>query len=153
MQLELNLATEQKTLELGARLASHCSSPCTIFLEGDLGAGKTTLVRGFLQGLGFTGIVKSPTYTLVEPYEKQGKHIFHFDLYRLHDPEELTYIGIADYFATPCISLIEWPERARQQLPSPDLSCYIRAAFSGRQILLTAHSKKGTHILQQLGKE
>jgi tRNA threonylcarbamoyladenosine biosynthesis protein TsaE len=153
MQLELILSSEQQTLQLGTRLAQLCTPPCLVFLQGDLGAGKTTLVRGFLRGLGFAGQVKSPTYTLVEPYEIQHKQLFHFDLYRLQDPAELLHIGIADYFATPCIALIEWPERALEQLPIPDLTCYIRAAVASRHLLLIATSEKGEHILQRLDQD
>lgn len=153
MQLEIELSSERETLQLGARLAKCCLPPCILFLQGELGAGKTTLVRGFLQELGFTGTVKSPTYTLVEPYEIQNKLLFHFDLYRLHSPEELLYIGIDDYFAAPCIALIEWPERALEELPNPDLTCYIRSSFSQRQVLLTANTRKGDAILHQLETE
>jgi tRNA threonylcarbamoyladenosine biosynthesis protein TsaE len=150
MQLKLTLPAEQDTLQLGSQLAAICSPPCLIFLQGDLGAGKTTLVRGLLGGLGFTQPVKSPTYTLVESYEIQDVPLFHFDLYRLQNPVELEHIGIADYFAIPSIILIEWSERALEQLPTPDLTCYIRATIVGRHILLTAHSEKGSQILQQL---
>lgn len=153
MSLELILASEQHTLELGSQLATICTSPCIIFLQGDLGAGKTTLVRGFLRGLGFTSLVKSPTYTLVEPYEIQDNTLFHFDLYRLQDPEELSHIGINDYFANPCIALVEWPERALKQLPTPDLTCYIRSTLHGRHVVLTAQSAKGNRMLQQLAMD
>jgi tRNA threonylcarbamoyladenosine biosynthesis protein TsaE len=149
MILETFLPTEQDTLAFGARLVALCPKQCTLFLQGELGAGKTTLVRGCLQALGYQGIVKSPTYTLVETYDIQDRRILHFDLYRLKDPEELAYIGIADYFAAPSICLIEWPERAKNQLPPADLTCYIRALHSGRGITLTAESEGGRQILLQ----
>lgn len=144
------LLSEADTLTFGATLAKACPQNCVIFLEGDLGAGKTTLVRGFLQGLGYTGKVKSPTYTLVEPYEIAQHTIFHFDLYRLNDPEELEQIGIRDYFAQPAICLIEWPKRGEGILPGPDLTCYIHAIHEGREILITSHTACGHSIKQHL---
>jgi tRNA threonylcarbamoyladenosine biosynthesis protein TsaE len=149
--LNINLNDEAATLAFGAQLAAACcSSPCMLFLQGELGAGKTTLTRGFLRAAGFSGKVKSPTYTLVEPYDINGLQIVHCDLYRLRDPEELIYLGFADYLATPGITLIEWPEKALAQLPPPDLTCYIRALDSGRQLSLTAHGPKGEQIMQEL---
>lgn len=135
---------------LGAQLARHCLSGTVIFLYGELGAGKTTLVRGFLRGLGHSGIVKSPTYTLVEPYEAVSPPVYHFDLYRLHDPDELEAMGIRDYFDKKAILVIEWPERAGQILPAPDLCCYIALLVDGREVELKALTERGHSILQQL---
>lgn len=148
--LQLHLNNETATLAFGAHLAAVCTPPCLIFLHGELGSGKTTLVRGFLQGLGYSGKVKSPTYTLVEPYTFANKLIFHFDLYRLNDPEELLHLGIADYFASASINLIEWPERAKNQLPKADLTCYIHVTDLGRDLTVTAESECGRQLLQQL---
>jgi tRNA threonylcarbamoyladenosine biosynthesis protein TsaE len=150
MMKNIILADENETQAFGARLAALCLERCVIFLQGDLGAGKTTLVRGFLRGLGHTGAVKSPTYTLVEPYEVAGRQIFHFDLYRLKDPQELVYMGIRDYFAEAAVCLIEWPERAAQQLPEADLTCYIRSLASGRRLTITASTAQGQRMLTQL---
>lgn len=144
------LKNEQDTLAFGQQLAALCLAPSTLFLQGDLGAGKTTLVRGFLRGLGFMGTVKSPTYTLVESYEIKGQIILHFDLYRLNHPEELYDIGFADYFATPSIRLIEWPERAKNQLPTADLTCYIHVLDCGRELTIMAGSERGRQILALL---
>lgn len=135
--LTLTLNDEAATLALGAQLAAACPANCIIFLQGELGAGKTTLVRGFLQELGFAGNVKSPTYTLVEPYEIHGKTVFHFDLYRLTDPSQLEDIGIRDYFAHPAIHLIEWPERGLTHLPSPDIICQLQQLGTKRTAQLT----------------
>ncbi|MGB0156947.1 MAG: tRNA (adenosine(37)-N6)-threonylcarbamoyltransferase complex ATPase subunit type 1 TsaE [Luminiphilus sp.] len=119
---EVNLADEAETVSLGQQLAQRLSAPQVIYLQGELGAGKTTFSRGFLQGRGHVGSVKSPTYTLVEPYEHlTAGPVFHLDLYRLGDPGELEYLGLEDYLSAEGILLIEWPERAAQQLPQPDL--------------------------------
>ena len=119
---EVNLADEAATVSLGQQLAQRLSAPQVIYLQGELGAGKTTFSRGFLQGRGHVGSVKSPTYTLVEPYEHLAAGpVFHLDLYRLGDPGELEYLGLEDYLSAEGILLIEWPERAAQQLPQPDL--------------------------------
>ena len=122
----------------------------TLYLNGDLGAGKTTLSRGMIQGLGYLGNVKSPTYTLVEEYAIGEKIIYHFDLYRLADPEELEFMGIRDYFADNTICLIEWAEKGADLLSPPDLLVNIGYAENARNIELVAQSTMGQQIIQQL---
>jgi tRNA threonylcarbamoyladenosine biosynthesis protein TsaE len=115
------LNNEEETEQFGAELWASLPEKCLIFLKGQLGAGKTTLVRGFLRAAGFSGAVKSPTYTLAEEYLINQRKIVHFDLYRLTDPEELEWIGIRDYFDQNCLCFIEWPDRGNGFLPEPDV--------------------------------
>lgn len=130
------IADEAAMLALGAQLVRQFPRGGLITLHGDLGAGKTTLVRGMLRELGYHGTVKSPTYTLVEPYQVQGRDIFHFDLYRLADPEELEYMGIRDYLRPDALCLIEWPEKAGDLLPAANLRVEILHDGNARKVLL-----------------
>ncbi|MDP5293755.1 tRNA (adenosine(37)-N6)-threonylcarbamoyltransferase complex ATPase subunit type 1 TsaE [Oceanimonas sp. CHS3-5] len=146
--LTLTLADEAATLALGGALARSGNDACVIFLHGELGAGKTTFSRGVIQGLGHQGKVKSPTYTLVEPYQFGDRAIYHFDLYRLADPEELEYMGIRDYFTDHSLCLVEWPERGAGMLPSPDLDITLSYDGEARRALLEAHTDTGRKLLQ-----
>jgi len=152
--LQVFLKNEAEQLKLAARIAALAPPGTVIFLHGDLGTGKTTLVRGFLQSLGFSGNVKSPTYTLVEPYLIDNQQIYHFDLYRLGTPDELEYAGGRDYFDGQSISLIEWPEKAEGYLPDADiliqLSYENQAEEQGRGCKINAGSDRGRRILQAL---
>ena len=124
-----------------------------IFLSGGLGAGKTTLCRGLLRGLGYDGAVKSPTFTLVEPYELERGSVYHFDLYRLAHPDELDYLGAEDYFAAEALCLIEWPERGAGFLPTPDLELTLTVTSeASRQLQLRAQTLKGERAMARLAQ-
>ena len=125
---------EAAMMAFGGKLADDLQDGGIVLLKGDLGAGKTTLVRGLLRHLGHQGIVKSPTYTLVEPYELKDRKVYHFDLYRLGDPEELEYMGGRDYWESGALCLIEWPEQAKGYLPEADLTLEISYQDTGRSI-------------------
>lgn len=136
--------------DLGRRLAAACPDGGRIYLQGELGAGKTTWVRGFLRGLDYDGKVKSPTYTLVESYRLQGRTIHHLDLYRINDPEELEAIGLRDYMDGSGTCLVEWPERGAGLLTEPDVVIRITISGKGREVSLAGHSLIGEKILEHL---
>lgn len=138
------------TEALGAALARACPDGARIHLRGELGAGKTTLVRGLLRALGHGGPVKSPTYTLVESYDLGGRVVHHLDLYRLADAEELEYLGLRDLQSSGAILLVEWPERGEPDLPMPDLQVDIDYIGDGRHVRLSAFSPRGERLLERL---
>lgn len=146
----VHLPDEAAQLQFAGKLAKVCFPGMLVFLFGDLGAGKTTFVRGFLRALGFDGIVKSPTYTLVEPYQLKDMMVYHFDLYRLADPEELEYAGGRDYFDGSSISLIEWPQQAEGYLPEPDIIINLSYAETGRNLHISAGTETGKNVVLQL---
>ena len=144
------LSDAEQTVAFGRRLSSACTTATCIYLHGDLGAGKTTLTRGFIQSLGHQGNVKSPTYTLVEPYELDDWNVYHFDLYRLGDPEELEFMGIRDYFSDNSHCLVEWPERGEGVLPQADIDLTLCYDGEQRIISLQANTESGKQVLQKL---
>lgn len=144
------LQNENKTVELGGFLANASMPGLCIYLTGDLGAGKTTLTRGFVQNFGYKGTVKSPTYTLVENYKLDLLTVYHFDLYRLLDPEELEFMGIRDYFDGKAISLVEWPDKGEGYIANPDLEVHISYDHESRIATITAFTEKGQNVLEKL---
>ncbi|MFZ5621641.1 MAG: tRNA (adenosine(37)-N6)-threonylcarbamoyltransferase complex ATPase subunit type 1 TsaE [Pseudomonadota bacterium] len=151
--LTLDIGDAEAMERLGAALGAHLHGGEVIYLTGDLGVGKTTLVRGLLRGRGHAGPVRSPTYTLVEPYELPPLTLYHLDLYRLADAEELEWIGIRDLLDAGSVALVEWPERGRGVLPAADLSVTIRYKDPGRWVTLTGHSPVGDWLVGQLDKQ
>ncbi|MFA7269066.1 MAG: tRNA (adenosine(37)-N6)-threonylcarbamoyltransferase complex ATPase subunit type 1 TsaE [Sterolibacterium sp.] len=143
----LFLPDEAATQALGGVLAPLLVPGMVIYLEGDLGAGKTTLVRGMLRALGFENKVKSPTYTLVELYSVSRLNLYHFDFYRFNQPEEYLDAGLDEYFQGAGVCLVEWPDKAGAYLPSADLCLHLSFAENGRQATLSAGSEKGRQCL------
>ena len=148
IERSVELISAADTQRLAACLAASVTSG-VVYLVGNLGAGKTTLARFWLESLGVTSRIKSPTYTLGEPYTlADSQHFCHFDLYRLSDPEELEFLGFRDYLAGEAILFIEWPSRGAGWLPKPDVTVTLTARGEGREITLTAGTKKGVGILE-----
>ena len=139
----LEIRSPEAQEALGAALALVRVRPFVVYLEGDLGAGKTTLVRGFLRALGHAGAVRSPTFTLLEPYELASGPVFHLDLYRLADPDELAYLGLRDLVGGKSVVLVEWPERGEGELPAPDLQIVIEHLAEGRRVRLVPVTAAG----------
>jgi tRNA threonylcarbamoyladenosine biosynthesis protein TsaE len=152
--LKIDLPDEAATLALGALIARGLQPGLTVYLSGDLGAGKTTFVRGLLRELGFEGRVKSPTYALVELYVISKLNLYHFDFYRFRDPEEWHEAGFRDLFSPTNICLVEWPEKARDLLPIPDLNLTLETVqigkSEGRRATLITNSALGRNVLLSL---
>lgn len=143
-------ADDAALVALGARLGAACEPGLVIFLFGGLGMGKTTFSRGLIRALGHGGAVKSPTYTLVEPYLLGDWQVFHFDLYRLGDPEELEFMGIRDYFGDFSVCVVEWPERGQGALPPPDIAITIEVDGRGRGVRWEARTERGRRVLARM---
>jgi tRNA threonylcarbamoyladenosine biosynthesis protein TsaE len=150
MSLSLSLPDEQATLRLGERLAAGIGPGRVLHLRGDLGSGKTTLARGLLRALGYTGRIKSPTYTLVELYSFSSLNLYHFDLYRFKDRTEWLNSGFREYFSADSACIVEWPERAGDLLSRPDLEVRLQFDGLGRRALLEAQSAAGSSWLSQV---
>ncbi|MBS3666960.1 MULTISPECIES: tRNA (adenosine(37)-N6)-threonylcarbamoyltransferase complex ATPase subunit type 1 TsaE [Halomonadaceae] len=148
--MQVQLDSEEAQVAFGEALGQVLQGRGLVYLEGELGAGKTTLTRGILRAYGHLGAVKSPTYTLVEPYELGSQRIYHLDLYRLSDPEELEFIGGRDVLADDALSIIEWPSRGEGWLPAPDLRLTLEVMGQGRLVSLAPGSDQGERILAAL---
>ena len=144
------LKDEQQSVAFGEALSKVLARGGIVYLRGTLGAGKTTTTRGILRGFGHQGAVKSPTYTLVEPYEFADRKVFHFDLYRLGDPEELEYMGIRDYFTESNVCIVEWPSKGEGFLPAADLEVIFEVCDQGRLATVKAISQRGQTLLGDL---
>jgi len=149
-RLTRHLPDETATLALGADMAQALTPGLVFYLEGNLGAGKTTLTRGVLRGLGYAGKVKSPTYTLVELYAISRLKLYHFDLYRFKDPREWEEAGFREYFNPDSVCLVEWPEKAGVWLPKPDVVVALAIVDEARTAVLTAATEAGKRWLSQL---
>jgi tRNA threonylcarbamoyladenosine biosynthesis protein TsaE len=148
---QIFLADEAAQVGLAATVAKYLKSSFIIFLDGDLGTGKTTFARGFIHASGFDGVVKSPTYTLVEPYPiDESRMCYHFDLYRLAEPEELEFTGARDYFNENAVCLVEWPEKAEGFLPPADWVCVFSYENTGRNLNISALTDKGKELMLQV---
>jgi len=148
--LEMHLPDEAATSGLGARLARVIVPGLSLHLHGELGSGKTTLVRGLLRGLGYQGRVKSTTYALVELYTVSRLNLYHFDFYRFQDPKEWRDAGFKEYFNEASVCLVEWPEKAAGLLPAADLEIALEFAGSGRDLSIRAGSESGKACLHRL---
>lgn len=154
--LTFSLKDTDATIALGKQLAiavQQLEQGITVYLNGDLGAGKTTLTRGFVQGMGHNDNVKSPTYTLVEPYNLAPWQVYHFDLYRLADPEELEFMGIRDYFNQQCCAFIEWPEKGKGIIADADLTINLSYDDDRRCVELLSENEQGKLLLTQLSQQ
>ena len=150
MTCSIELADPAATEALGRRLADLLEPGLVLFLSGPLGAGKTSLCGAIIRALGHSGPVKSPTYTLVEPYLLTCGNVYHFDLYRLTEPEELEWLGARDYFDGSSLCLIEWPERGGSLLPPPDLALTLRVTDQGRTLDASSATTRGQALLDRL---
>jgi tRNA threonylcarbamoyladenosine biosynthesis protein TsaE len=153
-QFDIEVPDECSMLDFGRRLAvaiTELATPLVITLSGDLGAGKTTLCRGLLTELGHVGAVKSPTYTLVESYQLLLGWVYHFDLYRLNDAEELEYIGFSDYLADSVLCLIEWPDKGEGFIPKADVGIKIKPSSTGRHVSVTADFAQSERLMGDIG--
>ncbi|THB72120.1 MAG: tRNA (adenosine(37)-N6)-threonylcarbamoyltransferase complex ATPase subunit type 1 TsaE [Gammaproteobacteria bacterium] len=150
MTYKLHIKNESMTELLAQKFAQHFSEALVFHLDGDLGAGKTAFVRAFLRAMGHEGAVRSPTYTLMENYDLKGFEFYHFDLYRLEDPEELEFIGIRDLDIAEHTFFIEWPEKGHGAIYDPDIQFFISVNGAGRIFNVTPNTKKGATLLEKI---
>lgn len=145
-----SLKNPDETCQIASALAQLSQSPLKLYFYGEIGVGKSTFIRAYLQSLGIDERIKSPTFSLVEPYEKNGYPIYHIDLYRITHAQEMEDIGLMEYFSTDCICCVEWAERLADQLPQADLHFYLDFYQAGRTLRIAAESEIGDKILNKL---
>lgn len=148
--MKISVLGEEAQEALGRCLAAVMRPPLVIWLEGELGSGKTTLTRGVLRGLGHDGPVRSPTYTLLEPYDLGPWRVFHLDLYRLGSPEELEYLGLRDLLDEDSILMVEWPQKGRGAVPVADVEIHLSYLDEGRSIEFIARNDVGSEMVHGL---
>ena len=144
---------EQAVADLASEFAARVSAPLVIYLQGDLGAGKTTFARAYIHALGFSGYVKSPSYGLLETYRAGGQDILHLDLYRIDDPEELEYLALRDLFGDSTVLMVEWPDRGENYLPAPDLVLFFGETDENRFVNCQSFSERGERLAQKIGSK
>nr|BET44386.1 MAG: tRNA (adenosine(37)-N6)-threonylcarbamoyltransferase complex ATPase subunit type 1 TsaE [Candidatus Aschnera chinzeii] len=144
------LANENKTINLGYQLAKNMKNNFILFLYGNIGVGKTTLVRGFLQGLGYENNIKSPSYSIIESYLVSDYSVYHIDLYRLNNAREFEILGMRDFLSFNSICLFEWPQNGGHYLPTPDLVIKLSYHLYGRKAKLISHTMYGNIVLQKI---
>ena len=152
-KVAMRITFEATMLEIAGKLGKILEARGVVYLRGDLGAGKTTFFRGILRAYGYEGAVKSPTFTLVEPYDLQWGQVYHFDLYRIADPEELEFLGIEDYLAGGHLCLIEWSERGQGFLPDADIIVNIGVDKMERALEITSMSEYGNRVVSELNAQ
>lgn len=152
MEITLYIPDEIQMQQVAGEFSCIAKRGIVIFLQGELGAGKTTFVRGFLRSLGYEGPIRSPTFALVESYQINHQHIHHFDFYRINDAEEVEYLGLNDYFTSDAICLVEWPEKAHSLLPKPNICCKIAhpEKTQGRILDVVVDMDGGIQLLQRM---
>jgi len=148
-----NLPDEDALRQFSLEFGRYLQAPLVIYLQGDLGAGKTTFARALIQSLGYAGRVKSPTYGLLESYKAGGFDFLHLDLYRIESPAELEYLAIADQFNENGVLLVEWPEKAPAALPPPDIRLIFKDIELQRSVHFEAPSSLGLEIMNKLGRD
>ena len=150
---DVYLSNEAATQAFGECIAVAIAAPMIISLQGDLGTGKTCLVRAILRKLGITGSIKSPSFTLIESYDTKGFTVYHCDLYRMSDPMELEYLGLRDYAATDAIIFVEWPEHGEGYLPPPDIAIKLTEKNNGRILTLCGESQQGRRVIKGINDD
>lgn len=153
IQKQFVVNSEQETIALATSFAHQLKAPLIVGLQGNIGVGKSFLTRAVLNTLGYNGRVKSPTFTIVEPYSLDNFDFYHFDFYRINDPDELDFLGIDDYFYSKSICFIEWPEMAIEKISAYDINCAITIENKKRKLQFSAVSDKGNNLISEWNHE